>query len=279
MRIGCNTVAFRREPLDTALARIAAAGYEYVEIEGNLKWCPHADPWTEDPVKFADRVRSHGFKGIAALGNHRELLTQEQGVKDIARGLEWCRAAGIPLVLTGEGSLGPGMSEAEALSILRDRLSYLAEVAEKNQVYLAMEDHGSVSLGSQYGLLTIVDLVQSDWLVVNFDTANIRRGDYVGTDREKWEWKLGEATSFSETVLLAKLAHRVKHVHFKDVVGRNAVVAGEGEIDLAGCVRLLKQAHFDGVLSYETEGFEEPAEAERMILVSRYYMQGMLAAL
>jgi sugar phosphate isomerase/epimerase len=279
MRIGCNTVAFRTEPLDTALARIAEAGYEWVEIEGNLKWCPHADPWQEDPIQFADKVRSHGFKGIAALGNHRELITQEQGAKDIARGLEWCREAGIPLVLTGEGRLGPGMTVDEGLAILRDRLSYLAEIAEKNEVYLALEDHGGISLGSLDGLPQIVDLVDSDWLVVNFDTANIHRGDYVGTDREKWEWKLGEATSFSETKLLARLVDRVKHVHFKDVVGRNAVIAGQGEIDLAGCLRLLKQAGFDGVLSYETEGFEEAEEAQKMITLSRQYMLGMLAVL
>ena len=279
MRIGCNTVAFRKAPLDTALARIAEAGYEWVEIEGNLKWCPHVDPWQEDPIQFADKVRSYGFKGIAALGNHRELITQEQGVKDIAQGLEWCREAGIPLVLTGEGRLGPGMTVDDALAILRDRLSYLAEIAEKNEVYLALEDHGSISLGSLDGLPQIVDLVDSDWLVVNFDTANIHRGDYVGTDREKWEWKLGEATSFSETKLLARLVDRVKHVHFKDVVGRNAVIAGQGEIDLAGCLRLLKQAGFDSVLSYETEGFEETEEAQRMITLSRQYMLGMLAVL
>lgn len=38
MKIGCNTVAFRTSPLDFALEKIANAGYEYVEIEANLKW-------------------------------------------------------------------------------------------------------------------------------------------------------------------------------------------------------------------------------------------------
>ena len=42
MEIGCNTVAFRKHPLEYALERIAAAGYRYVEVEANLSWCPHA---------------------------------------------------------------------------------------------------------------------------------------------------------------------------------------------------------------------------------------------
>ena len=36
MLIGCNTVAFRKYSLEFALERIAAAGYEYVEVEANL---------------------------------------------------------------------------------------------------------------------------------------------------------------------------------------------------------------------------------------------------
>ena len=279
MKIGCNTVTFRKESLDSALQRIAAAGYEYVEIEGNLKWCAHADPWKDDPIRFADKVRSYGFKGIAALGSHRELITQEQGAKDIAQALEWCRAAGVPIVVTGEGRLGPDMSVEEALAILKDRLTYLAEIAERNQVYLAMEDHGSISLGSLDGLPRIVGLVESDWLVVNFDTANIHRGDYVGTDRSNWEWKLGGVNSFSETELLKRVVSLVKHVHAKDVLGRNATIAGQGDIDLVGCLRILKRAGYGGVLAYETEGYEDPEQANDMIIQSRQFLIDTLATI
>jgi sugar phosphate isomerase/epimerase len=59
------------------------------------------------------------------------------------------------------------------------------------------------------------------------------------------------------------------HLHFKDVVGRNAVIAGTGEINLKGCLRVLKDAGFTGVLSYETEGWEEVDEAVQMITKSR----------
>jgi L-ribulose-5-phosphate 3-epimerase len=276
MNIGCNTVAFRKYPLDFALEKIAAAGYEYVEIEANLKWCPHLDPWKDDPVRFHEQIKSYGFKGVSAVGNHRELVTSEQGVKDVEQALGWAKAAGVPLIATGEGRLSPGMTKAAALEILKERLQRLCEVAKENRVYLGMEDHGSISLTPD-GLPAILNLVSSEWLVVNFDTANIHRGDYVGTDSNKYEWKLGAKTSYSETELLRKVAPRVRHVHFKDVIGRDAVALGKGEIDLLGCLEILKQAGFNGALSYETEGWEEPDEAQTMIRESLIWTKNALA--
>jgi sugar phosphate isomerase/epimerase len=275
MEIACNTVAFRRESLDYALERIATAGYEFVEVEANLKWCPHADPWEDDPLEFKQKVADHGFKGVSAIGCHRELITYEQGVKDIAQALEWCHAAGVPVVLTGEGRLPPDMSVEQALDILKGRLEGLAEVAEKNQVYLALEDHGSISLTPD-GLSRIINLVKNDWVGVNFDTANIHRGDYVGTDRGGYEWKLGAKTSYSEIELLNKVVSKVRHTHIKDVIGRDAVVLGEGEVDILGCLKVLKEAGYTGVLSYETEGMQDPEESQTMIVASRTYLKEAL---
>jgi sugar phosphate isomerase/epimerase len=138
-----------------------------------------------------------------------------------------------------------------------------------------MEDHGTISLTPD-GLPKILGLVQSKWIVVNFDTANIHRGDYIGTNSEKYEWKLGAQTSYDEVELLKKVAHQVEHVHIKDVVGRKAVTLGEGEIDLMGCLEVLKKAGFAGVLSYETEGWEDADESEEMIKKSKQFLQEAL---
>jgi len=271
MKIGCNTVNFRREKLDFALEKIAAAGCEYVEVEANLKWCSHVNPWHDDPEKFKDKIRSFGFKGVSALGSHRELITSRQAVKDIKRAIEWSNEAEIPVVLTGEGRLPQDMSVKEALDILKERYQEILEVAERYKVYLAIEDHGSISLKPD-GLPKLLKLVKSDWLAVNFDTANIHRGDYVGTDSEKYEWKLGAQTSYSEVDLLRRVVNKVKHVHIKDVVGRNAVTLGKGEIDILECLKILKRADYNGVLSYETEGFEEPEISFQMAIDSRKFL-------
>jgi sugar phosphate isomerase/epimerase len=278
MKIGCNTVDFRKHPFEKALRWISEAGYEYVEVEANLSWCDHGDPYRDDPVKFSKKVASYGFKGISGLGSHRELITDEQGVKDLEHAIPWCKAAGIPVVLTGEGRLPEGMTEEEALKILKGRLERLVAVAERNQVHLAMEPHGSISL-KPGGLPRIVSLVQSPWLGVNFDTANPHRGTYVGTTRAGFEWKLSEKSVANEIIVLEPVAHLVRHVHIKDVVGKEAVTLGRGEVNLKECLRILTQKGFAGVLSYETEGNQSEAETKKMIAESGTFMMDALKQL
>lgn len=187
--------------------------------------------------------------------------------------MEWAHEANVPIIITGEGRIPEGMSVEESLKILKNRYEELLKVAEKNKVYFAIEDHGSISLNTD-GLPKLLKLVQSDWIGVNFDTANIHRGDYVGTNKEGYEWKLedGEFGGYSEVELLKKIASRVKHVHIKDVIGRDAVTLGEGEIDIVGCLRVLKNVDFDGVLSYETEGMEGTKKSIEMITKSRQFL-------
>ncbi len=271
MKIGCNTVDFRKHPLEKALQWIADAGYDYVEVEANLSWCDHADPYRDDPINFKKTIASFGFKGVSGLGSHRELITDDQGAKDLEHAIPWARAAGVPVVLTGEGRLPEGMSEEEALKILRGRLERLTAVAEKNQVYLAMEPHGTISL-KPGGLPKILSLVKSPWLGVNFDTANPHRGTYVGTTRKGFEWKLAEKSQANEVVVLTPVAHLVRHVHIKDVIGKEAVALGKGEVNLMECLKILKENGFEGVLSYETEGNQTEEETKRMIAESRRFM-------
>ena len=275
MKIGCNTVAFRTSPLDFALDKIANAGYEYVEIEANLKWCPHVDPWKDDPVKFNQKIKDFGFKEVSAIGSHRELITSDEGVEDIKQSLKWAKEAGVPCILTGEGRKPEDMSTVDCLKILMDRYTILGKVAEENAIYLAIEDHGTISLQPN-GLPILLQLANSKWIGVNFDTANIHRGDYVGTDRGNYEWKLGGKTSYSETELMSKVANRVVHTHIKDVIGRDSVTLGEGEIDLIGCLDQLNKAGYEGVLSYETEGMQTPEESVKMIIKSKKFLEDNL---
>ena len=271
MEIGCNTVDFRKHPFEKALQWIAEAGYEYVEVEANMSWCDHADPYRDDPIKFKEKIASFGFKGISGLGSHRELITDDQGAKDLEYSIPWAKAAGIPVVLTGEGRLPEEMSEEEALKILKGRLERLTAVAETNQVYLAMEPHGSISV-KPGGLPKILSLVKSPWLGVNFDTANPHRGTYVGTTRKGFEWKLAERSQANEVVVLTPVAYLVRHVHIKDVIGKEAVALGKGEVNLMECLKILKKNGFEGVLSYETEGNQTEEEAKNMIGESRKFM-------
>jgi len=275
MKVGCNTVAFRKSSLDFALERIGKAGYKYVEVEANMSWCDHIRTNQDDPIKFRDKVKGFGFKGISCIGSHRELITEPTAEEDLTNSLEFCSAAGVPVVATGEGRLAEGMTVEQALGILKPKLLRLAQVAENCKVYLAMEPHGSLSL-TPGGLSKIIGLAPSKWLAINFDTANPHRGDYVGTTRKGFEWKLDQAARGDELAVLKPVADKVVHIHWKDVVGRNAVILGKGEVKLREELEILVKAGYDGALSYETEGWEEPKESQKMIEESLAFTKALL---
>jgi sugar phosphate isomerase/epimerase len=278
MRIGCNTVAFRKYGLDFALERIVRAGYKYVEVEANMSWCDHVRTDKDDPIKFRGKVIGAGLIDISCIGSHRELLTEPTAEEDIRHSLEFAGAAGVKAVATGEGRMPEGMKNEKALEILKPKLERLAETAEKSKVFLCMEPHGSLSL-SPGGLGKILSLAPSPWLCVNFDTANPHRGDYVGTTKKGFEWKLDEAAKGDEIAVLRPIADKVRHVHWKDVTGRNAVIAGKGEVKLEAELEIMREAGYDGTLSYETEGWEESEESQVMIEESLIFTRNLLMKL
>jgi len=275
MKIGCNTISFRRYPLEKALETVAEAGYEYVEIEGNLAWCSHVDPYKDDPIKFMDLVKGYGFKGISAICAHREMISDQNAVADVKQALTWAKAAGVPVVITDEGSLPDGMSEKEGLDIIKSRLVKMVEKAEEEKTYLALETHGYFSL-TPGGMEKLLSLAPSDWLRVNFDLANPHRGDYVGTNRDGYAWKLNSSKKGDEVAILKPIANYVVHVHAKDVIGRKAVTLGKGEINIKECLRTLKQNGYEGVLSFETEGEDSFEENKKMLKESLRYLKQLL---
>ena len=275
MKLGCNTVGFRHLELEDALERVHRAGFGYVEVESNLSWCSHVDPWNDDPAKFRTAIERFGFTGVSGMGSHRELITDPDAVSDLHRNIRWAAAAGIPVVITGEGRCPDDVPHEEALGIIRKRLTEILPVAEDCRVFLAMEPHGTISL-SPMGLARIMSLVSSPWLAVNFDTANPHRGDYVGTTRAGYEWKLDQTRRGDEVEVLRSVAALVRHVHAKDVVGRRAVTLGTGEVDLRRCLQILLSQGFSGVLSFETEGEDPPEVAEAMMADSRRYLERTL---
>jgi sugar phosphate isomerase/epimerase len=278
MKIGCNTVVFRRYSLDVALERIHRAGYRYVEVEGNAPYCDHVRTKEDDPAKFRDRILGFGFISITCLGSHRELISEEKAEEDIRYSLEFAAEAGIPVVATGEGRLPDGMSIGEALDILRPKFERLVSVAERCKVYLAIEPHGSLSL-SPGGLGKIISLAPSPWLTINYDTANPRRAAYVGISGDAYEWKSDTSERGDELAVLEPVVDKVSHVHVKDVVGRNAVVLGQGEVRLRELVMMLNQAGYNGTLSYETEGAQDADESQLMARESLVYTRGLLESL
>jgi len=275
MRIGCGTVCFRALPLDEALGRIARAGYTWVETQATAPFCPHIDPWRDDPEGFRRLVAEHGFEGVTALwAPHGAILADAEAVAGISAALRWAQAAGIPVVNAGDGQKPDGMSDADALAVLGERMAAILDVAASCRVYLAIEPHGSFSLTPR-GLEAIMELSDSPWLGINYDTANVHRATYVETAAGAYSWKpVGE--SADEVATLERVVGRVVHCHAKDVIGARSVALGEGEVDVTGCLRVLENHGYEGAISLETEGEEAPDQMQQLIERSRRFLEHAL---
>jgi sugar phosphate isomerase/epimerase len=260
MKIGCGTVSFRRQPLREALERIRRAGYEYVESQATGPWCPHVDVLKDDPQTFRKLVDNLGFKGVTGLW----------AGGDMTKTIHWAQAAGIPVVHTGDGHIADSVSEEDALKQLRDRLAGILEVAEKCQVYVAIEPHGNFSLTAD-GLKKIMGLSESKWLGINYDTANVHRVTYAKNAPGAYGFRIFGRRQ-DEVATLDGVADRVIHVHVKDVVGTKCVALGEGEVNILGCLRVLQRHKYTGVVSLETEGDLDVDQTQHLIETSRAYL-------
>lgn len=271
MKLGCGTVSFRKSSLKEAMERIARAGYEYVEPQATGPFCPHVDPWKDDPRDFRRLVSEFSFKGASALWSpNGSIISDPKSVHGISRAIRWAKEAGIPVVNAGEGRKSDGLLEEDALKLLRERLAQILEVANECRVYLAIEPHGTFSMTAD-GLKKIMDLSNSKWLGINYDTANVHRVTYEKTVPGAISWTLYGKRQ-DEVATLNAVADRVVHVHVKDVVGTKSVALGEGGVNIRGCLQVLKQHGYVGVLSLETEGEYDPEQAQRLIEASRVHL-------
>jgi len=271
MEIGCGTVCFRKYPLEEALRIIKRSGYEYVETQATAPFCPHIDVDKDDPGNFRKLIMDFGFRGVTALwSTHGAIIPDPLSVEYGSKCIEWAKGANIPVVNMGDGFKPEEMSEENAFMILRERLLQLLKTARKYRIYLAIEPHGTFSLTPE-GLRKIMSISNSQWLGINYDTANIHRATYVETKDGTYAWKtVGKEQD--EVATLREVIKRVVHVHVKDVKGSSSVILGTGEVNIQGCLALLKEANYEGAISLESEGEEDKNDAQKLINDSRNYL-------
>jgi sugar phosphate isomerase/epimerase len=138
-----------------------------------------------------------------------------------------------------------------------DSLEKLTALCEKSNMYLALEGHANVIVGTTDAFLRATDRIKSAHFTTNFDTA------WQMVQREYLPWSV------------YKLRNRIRHVHLRDCDGTFCyqIPPGMGIIDWNGFVRALKEVGFNGTLSFELGGLKYP---KRDILFAKEYMTKIL---
>lgn len=204
----------------------------------------HSFSMDNDPYEMKDVLDEFGVKA-ASLSAHSPLMRPEISVPYLEKAIRLAAAVGATVVNTDEGIRPEWLEDEECFEVMRYTLKKALQVAERYQVYIAIEPHQSISRKTE-GLLRIATLVKSDFLRINYDTGNA--------------FLSGEDPYEGLKTALPLLVH----LHAKDISMEQAedergkvtgtpvgCACGEGVIDWGKVVSLLHGANWGGVLSVE----------------------------
>lgn len=238
-------------------------GFKYIEPEVMTGRCLlnvygycNITSLQDDPMDMKRLVQEAGLQ-VAALSAHSSLIDVEWGTNYLREAIRFAYILGSPIVNTSEGPVPEGMSDEEAFRRMKVTIDSLVASAEKYGVILTVEPHGKYTTRADT-LRRILDLNASPHFACNFDTGNVA---VAGND---------------SVATLKAVLDRVAHVHLKDI--RRAKLAdghetgtpagvpiGDGEVDIKGCLALLKGRGYKGALSIEVDGREAALKSKKYL--------------
>ncbi len=197
-----------------------------------------------------------------------------KALDNIRLGIEEAGVYGAEVIRVFAGDVKEGVTFEQARAWIVEGLAQASRLAANAGVRLALENHGTLAGRSDQvrGLIKDVrEAAGNDVLGANPDTGNFLLVDAVAHEA------------------VAEVADLATMVHFKDfrrpkddetavyssLTGTPYVGAaiGEGEVDLEACVRALRAKGFDGWLSIEFEGAEDPRTAiPRSVQAARKFL-------
>ena len=186
-------------------ARAAEIGYRYIEPMVHTGWellsevnYFHSFSMEEDPLLMQEICAQYHLQ-VSSLSGHSPLMKPEAAVPRLTRGIVLARACGAAFVNTDEMVKPDWMDDDLAHEVMKYTLTKAALVAARHQVYVCIEPHG-IYTKTAAGLLKIVQLVDSPWIAVNWDTGN----SYLAGLEDPYEG-------------LLQVRDYVRHVHAKDI--------------------------------------------------------------
>ena len=149
MRLSTSTIQFSKLPIEQACERIAKLGFEAIDIWSAHAGCPHLDD-------VAKRLGPEGLKEL--LAKHKLKLYAFSVYRGgYARYAELLGKAGGGVAIQGSARPAKGKELASSMKAFFEGLKPLAELAEKHNSYLAIENHGGALLNALDSFKAFVD--------------------------------------------------------------------------------------------------------------------------
>jgi sugar phosphate isomerase/epimerase len=250
------------KPFEWGVAKAAELGYRYVEPMVHTGWellsevdYFHSFSMEEDPLLMKEILDRHGMKA-SSISGHSPLMKPEASVERLTKAIVFADMVGAGFVNTDEMVKPDWMDDEFAHQTMKYTLTKVAMVAARHGVYVCIEPHG-VYTKTWRGLMRIVDLVDSPWIQINWDTGN----SYLAGLEDPYEG-------------LEQVVSRVYHVHAKDIsmehssAERGKVTGtpvgcgcGDGVVDFGRVIDILDTQDREIFLSVECGTVDQAARS------------------
>jgi sugar phosphate isomerase/epimerase len=271
MRLAFSTNAYLKFTFQEAVRRLAALGYQGVEVMADV---PHAWPaCLLDEQKQAIRavladhhleisnVNAFMMNAISDARQrywHPSWIEPDRHYRQVRidhtrRALTLALELGAPSITTEPGGpVEPGGSWSAALALFVEGLKPIAEHAEREGVLLLVEPEPGLLIENADQFLEFMDHIDSPAIGLNFDVGHFY---CVGDD---------------PVAVLPRLAPYLRHVHLEDIAATRVhhhLIPGEGAIHFAAVFGALRAVGYDGWITIELYPYvDNPDTAARTAL-------------
>ncbi len=278
MKLAFSTNAFVHFSVAEAVEKIAAIGYDGVEI---LADAPHLYPHSLNDTALRNLSATLERSGIqvanlnanTAMGYYGRAFWEPLFEPSLAnpdpaarrwrvdytrRCLDLAKVLGCRNVSVTSGRMVPGCTPDAALKLLRESLDAVLEHAEKLGVKVGIEYEPGLLVERYEELRALIEMISSPCLGANLDFGH---SHVLGEDPED---------------VVAGLSPKLFNVHLEDIHSRKHyhLIPGLGEIDFRGIFEILERHAYAGFATVELYTYpQEPEAAARRSLA---YLQALI---
>jgi sugar phosphate isomerase/epimerase len=265
LKLAFSTNAYLKHSFTEAVRRLAAIGYQGVEIMADV---PHAWPaclLDEQKVAIRRELAAQGL-GISNVNAfmmnaisdprqrywHPSWIEPDRHYRQIRidhtrRSLTLARELGAPCITTEPGGpVEPGGSWSQALRLFVEGLKPVAEHAAKEGVLLLVEPEPGLLIETADQFLELVQHIDSPAIGLNFDIGHFY---CVGDD---------------PAPTVGKLAKYIRHFHLEDIAASRVhhhLIPGEGAIDFLAVFHAIAAIGYTGWITIELYPYVDDPDA------------------
>jgi sugar phosphate isomerase/epimerase len=236
--VGVNSNSFHGYEIENAIKGISNVGFRYIELTATKGWTEHVFPNMsfQRLHSIKDELKRYNLIPFSMSG-HCNLMDRER-IEDFILNIKLAHFFGCKYIISSIGEAHLEDRAEASDEVVAEHIKELIPYLEEYDLILGLENHGKHATGRH--MKKIVDLIDSERVVINYDTANAIFYGNVNLEED-----------------LDSCIDKIGHIHLKDKAGAynewNFPAIGKGYIDFKMIFDKLEKAKNNCPISIEIE--------------------------